>query len=110
MLAWRTAGQKFLDEFRELNPFLVPQKGENRCGSLWNLLTPRHRLDPDCCNPGEEDTDAGLCFADHAEPWTHTPTGMSVLVAHAYCGHRERPRGLSGSPGAAPVPQARGAD
>ena len=80
---------QFLDEFRELNPFLAPQKGSNRCGNLWNLLTPRHRLDPDCCNPVEDSTDAGICFTDHLEPWKHKVTGLSVLVAHPYCGHQE---------------------
>ena len=80
---------EFLDEFRKLNPYLAPQEGSNRCGNLWDLLTPRHRFDPDCCSPEEEDTDAGLCFTDHSEPWKHTVTGLSVLVAHPYCNHRE---------------------
>lgn len=80
---------EFLAEFRELNPFLAPQEGSNRCGNLWNLLTPRHRFDEECCRVAEEDTDADICFTDHSEPWKHTVTGLSVLIAHPYCGHRE---------------------
>ena len=80
---------QFLAEFRELNPFLAPQEGSNRCGNLWNLLTPRHRRDEECCVPWEWLTDVASCFVDNPEPWKHTVSGLSVLVTHSYCGHRE---------------------
>ena len=78
---------QFLDEFREMNPHLVPKKkSRNRCKELWDLLTPQHRYDIGCCDrPSPLGWRGGGCYIDHLEPWTHTPTGLSVLVTHPYC-------------------------
>ena len=38
--------------FQSLNLHLLEGEGEskNPCRGLWDLLTPRHREDPDCCH------------------------------------------------------------
>ena len=81
---------QYLDEFRELNPDLIEGQGRYRCRGLWDLLTARHREDPECCQRGAEGRNLRQCFTDHAEPWKDGLTGLPVIVAHPYCQHRSQ--------------------
>ena len=78
-----------LDQFKELNPHLLPGQGSDRCLSLWDLLTPRHREDTDCCLRLETGLDLSSCFLAHSERWKDSSTGLPVVVAHPLCGHTE---------------------
>ena len=78
----------FLEEFFRLNPQLIEGQGRHRCQDLWDLLTPRHREDPECCFRGVDSPDMHSCFTDHPEQWKDGPTGLPVVVAHPYCQHR----------------------
>ena len=73
---------QYLDSFKRLNPHLRETEGTNRCHHLWDLLTPKHREDDECCFGS---TQFLKCFTDHDELWTDTTTGMPVIVAHPYC-------------------------
>ena len=78
----------FLDEFKDANPHLKKNLDKPHCGSLWTLLTDRHRWDGDCCL-----LDQGLnygCFLDHYEMWEDTNTGLPVIIGHPYCCHTEK--------------------
>ena len=77
------------DKFKEFNPHLLQGQGSDRCLSLWDLLTPRHREDTDCCLRGERGLDLVSCFLDHSERWKDSATGLPVVVAHPLCGHTE---------------------
>ena len=78
-----------LSHFRELNPNLLPGQGSNRCRGLWDLLTSRHREDPECCNRGYYRLDLESCFTGRSEQWKDAGTGLPVLVAHPECWHTE---------------------
>ena len=78
-----------LSRFRELNPHLLPGQGSHRCRGLWDLLTSRHREDPECCNRGYHGLDLESCFLGRPERWRDTETGLPVVVAHPECWHTE---------------------
>lgn len=84
----------FLEEFLSLNPQLIEGQGRHRCQDLWDLLTPRHREDPECCFRGAGSPDMHSCFTDHAEQWKDGPTGLPVVVAHPYCQHKDHDHNL----------------
>ena len=77
-------------EFQRLNPHLLEGEGEskNPCRGLWDLLTPRHREDPDCCHGGDRHSPLEQCFLGHSERWKDRGTGLPVVVAHPGCRHR----------------------
>ena len=79
-----------LNEFRSLNLHLIQGQGSHRCRGLWNLLTPRHREDPDCCYGGGRVPGLDDCFLENLEPWKDSQTGLPVVVAHPSCAHTER--------------------
>ena len=78
----------FLAQFQRMNPDLMEGRGTNRCESLWDLLTSRHREDDKCCFRAREAPDLHSCFRDHSELWRDKVTGLPVVVAHPYCPHR----------------------
>ena len=78
------------DDFRSLNLNLVQGQGSHLCRSLWDLLTPRHREDPDCCHRGTRIAELDDCFLANRQPWKDINTDIPVVVAHPSCGHTER--------------------
>ena len=78
-----------LDQFKELNPHLIRGQGSDRCLNLWDLLTPRHREDADCCLRGETGLDLSSCFLGGSERWKDSSSSLPVVVAHPLCGHTE---------------------
>ena len=76
--------------FQSLNPHLLEGEGEskNPCRGLWDLLTPRHREDPDCCHGGDRHSPLEQCFLGRSERWKDRGTGLPVVVAHPGCRHR----------------------
>ena len=80
---------KFLDEFRQLNPYLAEGRGRRICRSFWDLLTSSHRESAGCCDHDGSGLDLESCFLDHLEKWRDSHTGLPVMVAHPRCGHGE---------------------
>ena len=84
---------RYLDEFRELNPYLAEGNGRRMCRSFWDLLTTRHRQSSDCCDHDGSGLDLDSCFLAHPEHWKDTDTGLRVVVAHSLCGHGDEDHG-----------------
>ena len=78
-----------LDQFKELNPDLLQGQGSDRCLNLWDLLTPRHREDADCCLRVQTGLDLSSCFLGGSERWKDSSSSLPVVVAHPLCGHTE---------------------
>ena len=103
---------EFLEQFRQMNPYLEAVDQIYRCGSLWDLLTLQHRYDPNCCGVLPDDG-VGDCFADHMEMWRDQRSGLTVAVAHPYCEHSaedNRPQRLRGLDGQDKDPDTRDSD